>query len=68
MSGVKKTITIPLEKYIQLLLDEEQLYRLDIGGVDNWEWYGEAMYPEDRLDMEDFERELRKELGAIDVS
>jgi len=34
---------------------------LEVGGVDNWEWYGESMNPDDQPDMDDFKdsEELR---------
>jgi hypothetical protein len=53
----EETITVSKEEYKQLQSDSLKLQCLDEGGVDNWEWYGEAM------------REYRKrskELGSSD--
>lgn len=36
-------ISIPKEKLIELLQNDFKLYCLENLGVDNWEWYGEAM-------------------------
>lgn len=44
------------EEYIELLRAQEKLKRLEFGGVDNWEWYDEAMEdyvdPEERIKIE----------------
>lgn len=39
----EETITVSKEEYKQLQSDSLKLQCLDEGGVDNWEWYGEAM-------------------------
>lgn len=39
----EETITVSKEEYRQLQLDSLKLQCLDEGGVDNWEWYGEAI-------------------------
>ena len=36
-------ILIPMERYIALLVAEEKLRRLERAGVNNLEWYGDAM-------------------------
>lgn len=38
-----KTVTITEEEYKSLLQSARELQALESGGVDNWEWYGEAM-------------------------
>lgn len=38
-----KNIVIPRDKYKSLLQCNTELYILDKWGVDNWEWYQEAM-------------------------
>ena len=38
-----KAVIIPKEKLASLLRDSNKLHRLECGGVDNWEWYGEAL-------------------------
>ncbi len=37
------TVTISRRTYIQLLGDMEWRTALEASGVDNWEWYGDAM-------------------------
>lgn len=39
----QKTITIPLEKYLELVERDLFLSRLEESGVDNWEWYHLAL-------------------------
>lgn len=36
-------ITISMSRYEQLMASERKLEALEAGGVDNWEWYDEAM-------------------------
>ena len=57
-------ITISRERYIKLLLAEEVLSRLEAGGVDNWDWYGDALNPEDEPDLDTYEEMLIKEYGG----
>lgn len=38
-----ETITISLAEYKSLVRDQEELRCLHIGGVDNWEWYGDSL-------------------------
>lgn len=50
------TITISLKYYTDLKRDSITLSKLEAAGVDNWEWYGEALYgDEDDFDDEDDE-------------
>lgn len=58
------TITISLDDYISLLVDEERMRRLEANGVDNWNFYDDAMFPHDGPNMEDFEIDLRKRLSG----
>lgn len=46
------------ERYKYLLVCEEQLKRLEAGGVDNWDWYHESLNPKDSPSMEEFEESL----------
>ncbi len=55
-------IKITKEEYIRLRMCEEELNRLEIGGVDNWEWYSESLYPDDKDDLDTFEEKLIKEV------
>lgn len=40
----KETITISKEEYDDLLRSQTILDMLEAHGVDNWEWYGDAMH------------------------
>ena len=58
------TITISKKEYFDLRLASAKLLLLECGGVDNWEWYGESLYPEDENcdDLEVIEEKLRIEI------
>ena len=43
----KATIEVDVKKYNQMVLDCNKLNLLECGGVDNWEWYGESLCPDD---------------------
>jgi len=36
-------VEVPTARFQELLNDEAKLSALEVAGVDNWEWYGEAM-------------------------
>ena len=40
-------IIIPKNEFADLLRDSDKLNRLECGGVDNWEWYGESLYSDE---------------------
>lgn len=40
---MEDTITISKKEYDSLVEDSDKLRCLENAGVDNWEWYGEAM-------------------------
>lgn len=42
-----EAIIIPKNEFASLLRDSDKLYRLECGGVDNWEWYGESLNDND---------------------
>lgn len=42
-----EAIIIPKNKFANLLRDSNKLHRLECGGVDNWEWYGESLNNDD---------------------
>lgn len=44
-----KAVIIPKNELASLLRDSDKLHRLEYGGVDNWEWYGEALNDEKDL-------------------
>jgi hypothetical protein len=41
-----KKIEITISEYKKLLKQAARLNLLDNGGVDNWEWYSESLYPD----------------------
>jgi hypothetical protein len=55
-------IHLSQEEYIELLRAQEKLKCLEVGGVDNWEWYGEAMEdyvdPAERIKIEAQAKEI----------
>lgn len=40
---MEETVTIPKSEYDSLKDDEATLRLLEAAGVDNWEWYGDAL-------------------------
>ncbi len=48
--GYKPTVVIKIEDYIDLLIDQEKLSRLEEGVVDNWQWYSESLKIRGSLD------------------
>ena len=44
-----KAVIIPKNELASLLRDSDKLHRLECGGVDNWEWYSEALNDEEDL-------------------
>lgn len=42
-----EAIIIPKNEFASLLRDSDKLSRLECGGVDNWDWYGESLNDED---------------------
>ena len=42
-----KAVIIPKNKLASLLRDSDKLHRVECGGVDNWEWYGESLNNDD---------------------
>lgn len=53
-------MTITKTRFIELLIAEERLARLNAGGVDNWEWYSESINTPDKPSMDDFELSLEQ--------
>jgi hypothetical protein len=59
----KDTILIKRDFYVMLLVESEKLKRLERGGVDNWEWYDEALNPPDEPDIDAVEEMLKETYG-----
>lgn len=51
------------EEYIKLKVAAEELSRLNAGGVDNWEWYGESLNPDGEPTLDEFKDALIKKLS-----
>jgi len=58
-------ITITKKRYLQLQIDSEILNRLEAGGVDNWDWYGESLNPDGEPSMDEFEETEKTRLAAL---
>ena len=50
-----KAVIIPKNELASLLRDSDKLHRLECGGVDNWEWYGEALNDEEDLSYDEIQ-------------
>ena len=50
-----KVVIIPKEELASLLRDSDKLHRLECGGVDNWEWYNEALNDEEDLSYDEIQ-------------
>jgi len=55
---MKDRIEVDKETYVGLLIDSAKLRLLEEAGVDNWDWYGEALE-----ELEDEIDEIEKEYG-----
>ena len=53
---LKGKVLISKNEYLKLLNMRDRLYLLDAGGVDNWEWYGASLYPDNEDGIEELER------------
>ena len=58
-------ITITKKEYLNLRIDSERLARLENGGVDNWDWYGDSLNPEDEISMHDWEELEAGRISAL---
>lgn len=55
-------ITVTKLEYFRLRVIAEKLHLLETGGVDNWDWYGESLNPDEGETLEQAEERLRKEI------
>jgi hypothetical protein len=65
MEKIKGHVKIPKQYYAKLLVGEMQLNRLEAGGVDNWEWYGESLNPDDEPDFDEMETNIIKHVKEM---
>lgn len=59
---VTELITIPRKEYYNLRLSAEKLRLLINGGVDNWDYYSDALHQDEGEDINIIEEELQKEI------
>lgn len=50
------------KRLASLLRKEWKLAALENGGVDNWDWYGESLFPDEGETYEDIENKSDEEL------
>lgn len=63
---MSSNITITKERYLDLLICEMELSRLENGGVDNWAWYGDSLNPPGETSYDEEIELLRKEVFGED--
>jgi hypothetical protein len=62
---MERLMEINKEEYYRLKCAELKLGMLEVGGVDNWDWYGESLNPDGEKSFSDLCDELKTEiLGA----
>ena len=49
------SVTVTKADYFQLLCSANRLEKLENGGVDNWEWYGESLNQDTNIDDDEEE-------------
>lgn len=53
---MKQTVYLVDESRLaELLREEQKLTLLENGGVDNWEWYGDSLNPDDGITYDDIQ-------------
>ena len=53
---MKQTVYLVNESRLaELLREEQKLTLLENGGVDNWEWYGDSLNPDDGITYDDIQ-------------
>ena len=58
-------VKISKAEYLSLRLSVEKLAMLEAGGVDNWEWYGESLWPSDGETFDDVQLQIEKEVTEM---
>lgn len=64
-SMMEGTVTISKKEYFDLLMAQEKLTRLENGGVDNWDWYGESLHSDEDMDWDEFEEQTKATVEAL---
>lgn len=65
MEKIEGKVTITKQKYADLLIADMKLNRLECGGVDNWEWYGESLNPDDEPDFCEAEEDIIRQVKEM---
>lgn len=60
---LKGKVTIDKQTLYNLMCDSEKLNRLENGGVDNWDWYGESLNSDYDKPYDEWCDELFEELS-----
>lgn len=55
-------VQVEEKRLAELLRKEWKLGALEAGGVDNWNWYGESLYPDEDTTLNDIEDMPDKEI------
>jgi len=58
-------VTISKDEYVRLLLRETELDMLEGGGVDNWDWYSDSLYPEEGDTFDDYEKQIMNHVESL---
>jgi len=58
-------ITISKKEFLRLKVAEEKLDRLELGGVDNWDWYDESLNPAGQPSFDEFEDREKLRIEAL---
>jgi len=58
-------VTISKKLYLRLQIDSEILTRLEVGGVDNWEWFEESLNPEGEPNIDEFKENEKVRISAL---
>jgi len=58
VENTEKLITIPISEYKKLLKDSKKLEMLEEAGVENWIYYGDALFPEKGKSIADYREEI----------
>ena len=59
------TITITKDAFLRLQVAEEELGRLNGGGVDGWDWYDDSLNPDGEISMDDWEEREARLIDAL---
>lgn len=62
---MKQSVVVTKDVYVQLLVDQEKLCRLEAGGVDNWERYGESLCIDGEPDMYEFREKMKIQVQEL---